>query len=316
MLQGSLDNFSLDEVLGLLSTTSKTGRLMLEGDRGNGTLSLHDGRLVAAETSYGSNGTSPDDVVFELLRYEAGEFSFQVVDVEPSADDREVADVLLAAEGRLADWRTIQAVVPSVQHFVTPVADLPTEEVKVNRAEWSTLIVIASGCAVSVVCDALKLGEVEGSRQIKHLAERGLVAVGSPGSAAFDVAGANGARGATTTNEPFVPGATFQGGQDAGSNAGAPIPPRPNADATPTIEPPSGPPVDAAGLKRPPMPAAPTAADLAESTSSSSDSGDDGKVKIGAPKAGAGESENGATNGDSDDGKAGGLLMRYLKNED
>ena len=44
MLQGSLENFALDEVLGLLSGTSKTGQLEIAGNRGTGTLVFHDGR--------------------------------------------------------------------------------------------------------------------------------------------------------------------------------------------------------------------------------------------------------------------------------
>ena len=74
MLQGSLDNFALDEVLGLLSSTSKTGRLSLKGDRGDGSLTIYNGQLVDASASYDSNGTAPEDVVFELLRYVDGNF--------------------------------------------------------------------------------------------------------------------------------------------------------------------------------------------------------------------------------------------------
>ena len=39
-LQGTLDTFSLPDVLRLLATTSKTGRLRIDGDRGLGSVWL------------------------------------------------------------------------------------------------------------------------------------------------------------------------------------------------------------------------------------------------------------------------------------
>ena len=122
MLQGSLDNFSLDEVLGLLSTTAKTGQLEVTGDRGAGSLTLREGKLVAAATSNAASGGTTEDVLFELMRFTAGDFMFNLrSEVEATEPPRPVADVLIAAEGRLADWRAIEAVVPSLGHTVSPV---------------------------------------------------------------------------------------------------------------------------------------------------------------------------------------------------
>lgn len=180
MLQGSLDNFALDEVLGLLSSTSKTGKLDLKSNRGNGSLRLLSGRLVDAGASNAANGTEPEDILFELLRYGDGTFSFTSSELEEGDYSTEVVDVLSSAERRLADWRTIEVVVPSLRHQVAPVPTLPEEEVTISRQEWSVLITVAGGCPVSTVCDELGLGEVEGSRQIKGLAERGLVTIGPP----------------------------------------------------------------------------------------------------------------------------------------
>ena len=180
MLQGSLDNFALDEVLGLLSSTSKTGRLELKGDRGTGVVLMHEGQLVDATASNTSNGTTPEDVVFELLRFEEGSFVFDGCQLEPGEASLRIGDVLSAAEARLADWRTIEAVVPSLANHVDTVAELPADEVTIDRDEWATLRVIAAGCPASLVCDQLAVGEVEGSRRIKRLAERGLVTVGPP----------------------------------------------------------------------------------------------------------------------------------------
>ncbi len=183
MLQGSLENFALDEVLGLLSSTAKTGQLDIKGDRGNGSLAFRQGRLVDGQASYEANGNGIGDVMFELLRYSEGNFTFTAMDIEPTEFDDDVSSVLSDAENRLMDWRSIEAVVPTLNHIVTPVSDLPAEEVMITRAEWSALTIIAAGCPALVVCERLNLGEVEGSRQIKNLAERQLVIISEPAGA-------------------------------------------------------------------------------------------------------------------------------------
>lgn len=180
MLQGSLENFALDEVLGLLAGTSKTGQLEIAGNRGTGVLTFDDGRLIDGSASYTANGTGIEDVMFELLRYSDGTFSFSSREVGPGENPENVASVLASAEHRLRDWRSIEMMVPSLKHEVAPSPDLPADEVTITRAEWAALNVIGSGCAVSLVCDKLDLGEVEGSRQIKSLAERQLITVNEP----------------------------------------------------------------------------------------------------------------------------------------
>ena len=202
MLQGSLDNFALDEVLNLLSTTLKTGKLDLKGGRGTGTLRLQDGRLVDAVVTNGANGSEPEDVVFELLRYDEGTFNFSASDREEGSYSEEVPEVLRSAESRLADWKTIEAVVPSLRHQVAPVPKLPEEDVTITRDEWSVLVTVADGCPVSNVCDELDLGEVEGSRRLKGLAERGLITVGPPRTgSSFRRAGIDARRAQTMADE-------------------------------------------------------------------------------------------------------------------
>lgn len=344
MLQGSLDNFALDEVLGLLSSTAKTGRLSLDGDRGRGTLSLVEGRLVAATASDTPNGTTPEDVVFELLRYQDGTFSFEVCPVEESNGAHDVTDVLASAEGRLADWRTIAAVVPSLDHEVTPAEVLPADEVTLNRDEWSTLRTIAAGCPVSQVCEQLGLGEVDGSRQVKGLAERGLVVVSSPqpragakpGSAPALSGGApGGARPATVGSAPVPdrplpppavpavptvlatapPGLAEPLDPPAAGAVSADVvvaqPPVGDADHPVAVEDPSDE-LEWAGAEeaapRPPMPAPPSLDEIHELVDADLDPAPPGPTD-------AVISNGKGTDRDSES-KPGGLLMRYLKSED
>lgn len=331
MLQGSLDNFALDEVLGLLSSTAKTGRLSLKGDRGDGSLMLNDGQLVDATASFASNGTNPEDVVFELLRYVEGHFTFDVCEVAGADEARNVLEVLNGAEGRLADWRVIEAVVPSLDHTVVPVTALPAEEITINRGEWATLRIIAAGCPASSVCDELGLGEVEGSRLIKGLADRHLVTVESPSGASEDPRRGVDALTGSPARDPFArrptlatvtaeeefqtdsfdtelssPMVESDDGVPAALSARAPMPSVPSAmerfDDEPgevgTISAP--PPIDdmAGSLSAPPP------IDDLSGSFSAPPPPDDRTGSFDDPAAGR------------DEGKPGGLLMRYLKSDD
>ncbi len=189
MLQGSLDNFGLHEVLGLLADTAKSGRMRITGDRGAGSLWLADGQLIGSEASRAVADGPIEETMFELLRFVSGNFSF-TMDESPSRslDPRPVADVLEAARQRLAQWREIEAVVPSLAHIVAPVAMLPVPEITIAADEWELLMAIGSGAEVGSICEHFGLGEVDGSNRVKQLIERQLIEIAPPVAARFAVA--------------------------------------------------------------------------------------------------------------------------------
>ncbi len=184
MLQGALEDFALDEILSLLAETSKSGQLDINGDRGNGALTIVDGKLADARASKCEVTAQAEDVMFELLRYSKGSFVFSNQVLEVTGEEKAIGGVLSVAEGRLADWKAIAAVVPSMDHVVVPSVELPQDEITIDRSDWAVLSVVASGCRAEVVCHSLELGEVEGCRKIKHLIERGLFDLNEPGSQA------------------------------------------------------------------------------------------------------------------------------------
>lgn len=181
MLQGSLDDFSLDEVLGLLSSTTKSGRLRLSGDRGTGSLWLSDGDLNAAEASKIPGKTGIEDVMFEMLRFEDGTFSFMIDEVPAIAGDSEtVKTVVDSAQKRLVEWRSIENVVPSLAHVVSLAEDLPSDELSLSSQEWKTILAVNKDSVVEAICDGLGLDEVDGSRRIMQMIERGLLTIDEP----------------------------------------------------------------------------------------------------------------------------------------
>lgn len=174
-LQGTLDTFALPDVLRLLATTRKTGRLLVHGNRGDGSVWVDAGAVVGTEVAGVPAGATAADVIFELLRHTEGSFSFEAGSAPSQArGPDEVEPLLVGAERQLAEWREIEAVVPSLETWVTLAPELPGAETTIDAARWRTIVAIGSGSSVRAIGEMLQLGEVAVSRLVKELVEVGL----------------------------------------------------------------------------------------------------------------------------------------------
>ncbi|HET6954522.1 MAG TPA: DUF4388 domain-containing protein [Acidimicrobiales bacterium] len=180
-LQGTLDTFSLPDVLRLLATTSKTGRLRIEGDRGQGSVWLSEGGVIDADAERAVDGTPTDEVVFELLRFDSGSFAFEAEAAAPDPSPPEpVEDVLRRATSLLNEWSELEAVVPSLQHHVTLAGDLSADEVTIDADRWRSVVAVAGGRTVGELATELGLTELGVSRAVRDLVELGVADVDGP----------------------------------------------------------------------------------------------------------------------------------------
>jgi hypothetical protein len=175
-LQGTLDTFALPDVLRLLAATKKTGRLRITGGRGTGSVWVSSGEVEAIDATHAPHATGAVDALFELLRFEDGAFTF---DAEATHEDpgppTDVEILLAQAESLLAEWRDIEAVVSSMDAWVTLRSTLPMPEVVIDQQRWTTIVAIGAGATVRRIGDELCLAELPISRAIKELAEVELV---------------------------------------------------------------------------------------------------------------------------------------------
>jgi hypothetical protein len=177
-LQGTLDTFALPDVLRLLATTSKTGRLRIDGDRGRGNVWLSDGGVIDADADRTLDGTPVDEVVFELLRFESGNFAFDGDDTAASGGKPEDVEALLRrANALLGEWNELEAVVPSLEHEVTLAGDLSADEVTISADNWQSLVAVSSGRTVGELATTLGFTELAVSRAVRDLVELGVVDV-------------------------------------------------------------------------------------------------------------------------------------------
>jgi hypothetical protein len=175
-LQGTLDTFALPDVLRLLAATKKTGRLRITGGRGTGSVWALSGEIVGVEATHAPHASQTVDALFELLRFQEGAFTF---DAEATHDDpappTDVEILLAQSEALLDEWRAIEAVVPSMDAWVTLRGKLPLPEVPIDQGRWTTIVAVGGGATVRRIADELCLAELPVSRAVKDLAEAGLV---------------------------------------------------------------------------------------------------------------------------------------------
>jgi hypothetical protein len=183
-LQGSFETIALSDVMALLAASAKSGELRVVSGHVEGRLWLQHGQIVASNV-----GRTDDyvDALFELLRLTEGNFVFRDgVDPPEPADPSEVPvaldvePVLRQAQARLAEWKDIVQVVPSAEHRVHLVAELPAPEVTLSAEDWQMVMAVALAGSVQGVLEELHRGQFDGFRGIRRLVEAGLVEVEPP----------------------------------------------------------------------------------------------------------------------------------------
>lgn len=175
-LQGTLETIPLPDVLALLAATKKSGELRITGARGDGRLWLDAGMVVEADVPRAS---TPVDAVFELLRLTSGSFAFSAGTAAAKPGKPLAVEAVLAeAQERLAMWKAIEAVVPSMACSLRLTPELSFDTVTVSRQQWKELVSVAGGGDVNGAMKSLGCTEYEACRIVKGLVDAGLVQVG------------------------------------------------------------------------------------------------------------------------------------------
>jgi Domain of unknown function (DUF4388) len=192
-LQGTLDTFSLAEILGLLEQARQTGALGVAGPDGHGTLYVTAGRFCAGEAAdySGPVDTREElevrliDVCFHLFRFSNGSFEF-VPNRTPSwPADRgaDIAPVVGRVERILRDWHDTEVFIPSFDIQFELNDDNDDETVTLNRSSLKVLALLEGGKSVRAIARELKCSVIEIAPTVRDLVEQGTVrAAGSTAS--------------------------------------------------------------------------------------------------------------------------------------
>lgn len=189
-LQGTLDAFSLAEVLGLVEHARQTGGLEVfdaEGDS-HGVLFTAAGRFCAGEAGdFGGPvpreelDTRLIDVCFLLFRVGSGGYEFTVGRTAEWPADRatDIAPIVDTVDRMAHDWPAIQQVVPSFEGVPRVVEDLEDDSLTLNRSAFRVLTAVDGNRSIRQIARETRRSTIEVCAVLRDLIEEGAVLLGS-----------------------------------------------------------------------------------------------------------------------------------------
>ncbi len=185
-LEGSLETFSLADVLRLVAKAGTNGCLTVRGDRGEGRLWVDSGAIVGSCASGLDGENSHAEVVLALLQSMTGTFEF-APGVPLSTGDtfcggagpRPIESALVEAEALAAvRWENEQ--VPSLNSWVRLAREISEDGVLIGPWVWRALIAVGHGATVATIAAHLGGNQFEVARAIRDLDLVGLVEIEAP----------------------------------------------------------------------------------------------------------------------------------------
>jgi hypothetical protein len=186
-LEGSLEEFDLSEIIGLVERAGHTGALEVRSPDGDGALYLAEGRFCAGEAADVTGPVErPDllrarllDVCFQLLRAGSGTFRFSpgVPPPWPAPQRVEVGVVLGTAQRLARHWDRIQLRVPSLDDRPALNDDLAGEPLTLDRLAFRVLRATDGVRTVRQIARDLDLAAVEAAAVVADLVEHGAARV-------------------------------------------------------------------------------------------------------------------------------------------
>lgn len=152
-----------------------------------GEVLLREGAITEEQLITGVRGQI-EDAVFDLLRWDVGDFEFEsherfVAEIPISVS---VENLIMEASRRLDELQMMQKKIPSadVVLVVAPVPPDGAREINITPDEWRLLVIIDGSRTVRQICEAANLDEFTGTRTLYGLISSGLVDVISLGPTA------------------------------------------------------------------------------------------------------------------------------------
>jgi hypothetical protein len=186
-LQGTLDTFSLPEILGLVERSRKTGALEVRDPQSRGVLYFTGGRFSAAEAGDLSGPVESAeelearviDVCFALFRVETGLFDLETDRFPPwpVRGGIEITPTIEQVQQLRRDWLAIEAVIPSLDCRPSVVEDLGGDRVVLDKAGFRVLRVVDGRRTVRGIAREAGRSVLEVCKVLRELVESGAVGV-------------------------------------------------------------------------------------------------------------------------------------------
>jgi hypothetical protein len=177
-LLATFDVFTFAEFLGLLKAHECTGHLHVRTGAMSANLVLEAGWLVGVDLGDRVTGGGDDamdavlEICCELLDSHRGVSEFTPSAATSPNGVRFDTDALLdSARGRLEEWRSIRAAIPSVELKPRLATTLPSQTITLDQGRWQLILAVDGRRSVASIARAVGLTSYELRRRMKALVD-------------------------------------------------------------------------------------------------------------------------------------------------
>jgi hypothetical protein len=174
VFMGDLSQIKLVDVLRLLFSEGKTGKLILTKGNDAGEIYVENGAVTHAS----SKANSGEEALFTMMTWMIGKFNFAPGALpEEKSIDTGTDQLLEEGEKRIKEWEHIREVIPSMNVVFRLAGHKGPNDINLKSAEWNILTQVDAMRSVGKISNALNLDELDVAKTLYELCSAGLVEV-------------------------------------------------------------------------------------------------------------------------------------------
>jgi len=179
MMQGNIEEIPLPDLLQLLSTSRKSGVLVLRSDWGTGRLYLRKGQIYFANVDE-SFDVSPRKAMFRMLTWDKGLFELEPPDDRTVMDEIQDSTEGLLMEGmrQLDEFRELSSKLPPFEAIVSIPRPLGPRLRELKPQELDLIQTALDEATVQQIIDRSPQTDLDTAQALLTLLERGYLVVG------------------------------------------------------------------------------------------------------------------------------------------
>jgi len=179
MMQGNIEEIPLPDLLQLLSTSRKSGVLVLRSDWGTGRLYLRKGQIYFANIDE-SFDVSPRKAMFRMLTWDKGLFELEPPDERTVMEEIQDSTEALLMEGmrQLDEFRELSSKLPPFEAIVSIPRPLGPRLRELKPQELDLVQTALDDATVQQIIDQSPHTDLDTAQALLALLERGYLVVG------------------------------------------------------------------------------------------------------------------------------------------
>ncbi len=179
-MSGNIEEIPLPDLLQLLSTSRKSGVLVLRSDWGTGRIFFRKGQIYWSALDEGGPEAAPKKILFRMLGWNQGVFELEPADDRTMPDEMTDSIEALLMEGmrQLDEFRVITTDLPPANAPVSVARPLGVKLRDLSPDELDVFQLALTPSTAQAVLDGSRLPDLEVARHLVALIQRGYLVIG------------------------------------------------------------------------------------------------------------------------------------------